>query len=100
MANLVSTAFESEYAFYERMHGAAWYELAGNRLVRNPHYPDVPSVQEIKSPAPLLPALGIVSSLYDMVGNTVIPDMLNHPENYSTTFTDVSRVFFNDGGLQ
>ena len=34
MANLVSTAFESEYAFYETMHGAAWYELVGNIQVR------------------------------------------------------------------
>jgi len=87
MANLVSTAFDSEYAFYETMHGAAWYELVGNILVRNPHYPDVPHVQEIKSPAQLFPSLGIVSSLYDTVGNTEIPDMLNHPEKYIADFS-------------
>ena len=44
MANLVSTAFVSEYAFYEAMHGAARYELMDNTLVRNPHYPEVPPV--------------------------------------------------------
>jgi len=94
MANLVSTAFESEYAFYETMHGAAWYELAGNILVRNPHYPDVPHAQEIKSPAPLLPALGIVSSLYDTVGNTVIPDKPTPPENYQQHSRKFQEYFY------
>jgi len=89
MANLVSTAFESEYAFYENMHGAAWYELVGNILVRNSHYTDVPPVQEIKSPAPLLSTFGIVGSLYDSVGNTVIPDMLNHPEKYPSIYSQI-----------
>jgi glucose-6-phosphate isomerase len=64
MANLVSTAFESEYAFYEAMHGAAWYERVGNILVRNPHYPEVPPVQEIKCQTNPLNVFGdAVSSL-------------------------------------
>jgi len=93
MANLVSTAFESEYAFYEKMHGAAWYELVGDILERNPHYPDVPSVQEIKNSASPLPALGTAGSLYDILGNHRVPDMLNHPEKYTAAF---SRYFKQD----
>jgi len=82
MANLVSTAFESEYAFYEIMHGAAGYELAGNILVRNPHYPDVPGVQEMTAPSSPLKRFGERPTLYDYVGDTAIADLLNHPEKY------------------
>jgi len=89
MSNLVSTAFESEYTFYETMHGAAYYELIDHTLVRNPRYPDIPSVQEIKnSPSPL-PALGTAGSLYDILGNSGVPDMLNHPEKYPTVFPQI-----------
>jgi len=82
MANLVSTAFESEYAFYETMHGAAWYELVGNILVRNHHYPDIPSVQEMTAPSSPLKQFGERPALYDYVGDTRIAGMLNHPEKY------------------
>jgi hypothetical protein len=88
MANLVSTAFESEYAFYETMHGAAWYELAGNILVRNPHYLEVPPVQEIKCQMNPLNVFGdAVSSLYDCVGNDAIAGLLNNPEKYPAVFS-------------
>jgi len=87
MANLVSTAFESEYAFYEIMHGAAWYELVGNILVRNPHYPDVPPVQEIKCQTSPLNVFGDAVSLYDYVGNAEIAGLLNHPEKYPAVFS-------------
>ena len=82
MSNLVSTAFESEYAFYETMHGAAWYELVGNILLHNPHYPEVPSVQEITAPSSPLKQFGKKPSLYDYVGDTAIAGLLNHPEKY------------------
>jgi len=89
MANLVSTAFESEYTFYETMHGAAYYELIDHTLVRNPHYPDIPRVQEIiNSPSPL-PVLGTAGSLYDILGNVRIPDILDHPENISQISPDI-----------
>lgn len=54
MANFISTTFESEFAFYETMQGAAYNELMDNTLVKNPHYPKVPDVQEGKSPMPHL----------------------------------------------
>jgi len=87
MANFVSTAFESEYTFYETMHGAAYYELIDHTLVRNPHYPDIPHVQEIKNSASPLPALGTAGSLYDILGNSRVPDMLNYPEKYIADFS-------------
>jgi oxalate decarboxylase/phosphoglucose isomerase-like protein (cupin superfamily) len=39
LANLVSTAFFSDYAACDAMYGAACYELIGNKLLHNPHYP-------------------------------------------------------------
>ena len=77
MANLVSTAFVSEYAFYEMMHGAALYDLIDNTLVRNPHYPIVPDVQEMIAHISPLKQFGDRSSLYDYVGNAAIAGMLN-----------------------
>lgn len=79
LANLVSTAFVSEYSIYETMHGAAYYELTGNNLVRNPHYPQVPPPRKIKCPALFLSLSGTISSLYDTVGNAGIPDVLQPP---------------------
>jgi len=87
LANLVSTAFVSDYSVYEALHGAAYYELTGNNLIPNPHYPQIPPPRKIKSPASLLPTFGTVGSLYDTVGNAVIPDMLNHPEKYARAFS-------------
>ena len=82
MANLVSTAFVSDYSVYEALHGAAYYELIGNNLIPNPHYPQDPPPRKIKSPAPLLLIPGTDGPLYDTVGKAAIPDMLNHPEKY------------------
>ena len=42
MANIVSTAFESEYGEYESHHGAAYYEMCSGMLKKNPCYPSVP----------------------------------------------------------
>ena len=39
LANIVSTRFESDYSAYEELRGAAYYELAGGAMVRNPRYP-------------------------------------------------------------
>jgi len=36
MANIVSTRFESDYSAYEELHGAAYFELEGGGLVKNP----------------------------------------------------------------
>jgi glucose-6-phosphate isomerase len=38
VANLVSSAFESEYGEYEKKQGAAFYELADGTFIKNPAY--------------------------------------------------------------
>ena len=49
MANIVSTAFESEYGEYETYHGAAYYELSSGRSPKEPSLPVSPQSQD--SPA-------------------------------------------------
>jgi glucose-6-phosphate isomerase len=82
MANLVSTAFTSEYAGYDEMHGAAYYELMGGDVQKNPAYPDVPPVRRMKNSRSIFSDFGHGTSLYDFVGNDRIAQLLNHPENY------------------
>ncbi|VVB57908.1 Glucose-6-phosphate isomerase [Candidatus Anstonella stagnisolia] len=38
LANLVFANFSSDYSAYEKLHGGAFYELAGGSLVPNAHY--------------------------------------------------------------
>jgi glucose-6-phosphate isomerase len=82
MANLVSTAFSSDYRWYETMHGAAYYELTGGGVLKNPAYPGVPPVRRVRNIWSMLSDLGIGDTLYDFVGNDRIAHLLNHPENY------------------
>ena len=69
MANLVSSAFSSEYGDYERLRGGAYYELSGGRVVRNPTYPEIPLLRICRASEirPLLPLPEC--GLYDLVGS-------------------------------
>jgi glucose-6-phosphate isomerase len=86
MANIVSTRFESDYSDYERLGGAAYFELPGGRLVRNPRYPDPGEVRIMAAPEQrglrLLPA----SPLYDLIGSESL-GFLNRPEEYPELFS-------------
>ena len=64
------------------MHGAAYYELTGGIVQKNPAYPEVPPVRRMKNTRSILSYLGIGDTLYDFVGNDRIAHLLNHPENY------------------
>jgi glucose-6-phosphate isomerase, archaeal len=79
MANLVSTAFVSDYREYEARHGAAYYELEGEKFIKNPHYPDIPVLRRLgpSKTGHLLPDV----SLHAMIGNESL-SFLNRPEEY------------------
>jgi Thermophilic glucose-6-phosphate isomerase and related metalloenzymes len=83
MANLVSTRFESEYTEYERLRGAAYYELVGERLEKNSRYPEIPPVRIVG--ANQCPRFWEAShaSLYDFIGDDAIALLLNYPEKYA-----------------
>ena len=86
MANIVSTRFESDYTSYERLHGAAYFEVEGGALVKNPNYPHTAGVRisEARDQGALrfLPA----GPLYGLVGTGSL-GFLNHPEEYPDLFS-------------
>ena len=88
MANIVSTRFESEYAEYESLHGAAYYVMTDGRLIRNPHYPKVPPVRRI---APKTGRIGngvVTGPLSTLIGDDGgALSFLNAPERYAAFFT-------------
>jgi len=91
MANLVSTAFLSDYREYEALRGAAYYELEGETFTKNPHYPDIPVLRR-RGPSDngnLLPD----GPLYAMIGSESL-SFLNRPEEYSDK---LSRLTKDDG---
>jgi glucose-6-phosphate isomerase len=64
------------------MQGAAYYELTGGGVLKNPAYPEVPPVRRVRNINSIIRELGDGNTLYDFVGNDRIAHLLNHPENY------------------
>jgi len=88
MANLVSTAFASEYGEYETLHGAAYYVMSDGRIAKNPHYPEVPQLRRIAVKTGQVPANSALRSpIYSLVGNRQALAFLNEPEKYPALFT-------------
>jgi glucose-6-phosphate isomerase len=86
MANIVSTAFKSEYGDYEVRHGAAYYELSDGTLVRNPAYGHVPPVRMLGAGSRQKTRRICKGPLYDLVGNGDALAFLNFPEQYRSVF--------------
>ena len=86
MANIVSTAFESEYGEYESNHGAAYYELASGMLRKNPHYPSVPDVRILRPKTGRGDHRICKGPLYDIIGDSSAVEFLNFPEKYLAVF--------------
>jgi glucose-6-phosphate isomerase len=86
MANIVSTAFESEYGEYESHHGAAYFEMSSGILVKNPRYPTVPAVRTIRAKSGTLDHRISRGPLYGLIGNTEALAFLNTPEQYAAIF--------------
>lgn len=79
MANLVSTRFSSDYAFFESHRGAAYYELEGGEWAENPRYPRHPPLR-FRPPAEIV-ALSIRHGppIYGLVGRYSCLSYLNEP---------------------
>jgi glucose-6-phosphate isomerase, archaeal len=86
MANIVSTAFESEYGEYESRHGAAYFEMSSGELVKNPRYPPVPPLRMVRAGSGNGDHRILHGPLYNMIGNTGAFAFLNVPEQYSALF--------------
>ncbi len=87
MANIVSDRFGSDYSAYEELRGAAYYELAGGTLVKNPRYP-VSTAPVRAMAARDQPGLSLLPScpLYDLVGREYL-GFLNRPEDFPELFS-------------
>ena len=86
MANIVSTAFESEYGNYETRHGAAYYVMSDGDLMKNPHYPAMPPVRRIDARSGRGTHRLLTGPLYSLLGNKDALAFLNHPEDYRAIF--------------
>lgn len=92
LANLVSTAFESEYGEYETLHGAAYYLMNDGRIVKNRHYPAVPPVRHFTAVKGRDAAdRACTGTLYSLVGNRPALAFLNEPEKYPDVFTGLTK---------
>ncbi|MDK2974020.1 MAG: glucose-6-phosphate isomerase, archaeal [Methanofollis sp.] len=86
LANLVSTAFSSDYAPYAAMGGAAYYEMADGRLVRNPGYQTAAQVRTaVPRPVPAF-CTAAGTPIYRLVGKESCLRFLNRPEEYPEAF--------------
>lgn len=91
MANLVSTRFSSDYSVYEKRHGAAYYMMLGEEMVKNSHYPSVPPLRS-RLPSHST-ALGIVEgvTLYQLVEGREDLSFLNRPERFLHLFRELEE---------
>jgi glucose-6-phosphate isomerase len=86
MANIVSTAFESEYGDYEIRHGAAYYVMSDGDLMKNPHYHSLPPVRRMSARSGRGKHRFWTGPLYSLLGNEEALAFLNHPEDYRAIF--------------
>jgi glucose-6-phosphate isomerase len=91
MANMVSSAFTSDYRHYEQLRGGAYYELSNGRMIRNPAYQQPPPIRSLCA-SDIRHRMGIsCDELYSLVGGEAIL-FLNFPERY----LDMFRVYQGD----
>jgi glucose-6-phosphate isomerase, archaeal len=91
MANMVSSAFTSDYRDYEQRRGGVYYELSDGRIIRNPAYPHAPPIRS-HCAADIRHRMGFsCAELYDLVGGEDLL-FLNFPGRYPELF----RVYQGD----
>jgi len=91
MANIVSTAFESEYGEYETLHGAAYYAMSNGRLQKNPHYPKIPEARQPGTQWRSAMHGFCKGPLYPQIGNEAMLRFLNFPEEYTGLFAELLK---------
>jgi glucose-6-phosphate isomerase len=91
MANIVSTAFASEYGEYETLHGAAYYTMSDGSLRKNPYYPKIPEVRYPGRHWRLSMNRFCKGPLYNLIGNEEKLMFLNYPEKYPEIFAELLK---------
>jgi glucose-6-phosphate isomerase len=91
MANLVSSAFASDYLPYEQMKGGAYYFFADETVRKNPAYPaDIPDIRIIDASGIDLPEPFPDQSLYGLIGDERRLRFLNYPKEFEERYTQLS----------
>ena len=91
MANLVSSAFTSEYMPFEEMQGAAYYLFADGRREKNPRYPDtIHTLREVTGYGKRLPAPFPQQSLYLCIGDEKSLAFLNNPGSFMNAYQELN----------
>ncbi|PWR72331.1 glucose-6-phosphate isomerase [Methanospirillum lacunae] len=87
MANLVSSAFASQYLPYEELKGGAYYIFSDGGMKKNPAYPaDIPDIRIVDATGTHLPEPFPDKSLYDLVGDVMRLRFLNHPREFEDLY--------------
>ena len=90
MANIVSTAFQSDYREYESRRGAAYYELIDGSFLNNPAYTSVPELQIVHAGS-IKEKMHLASDgLYEMIGTDNLK-FLNNPDLALDLFSEVVK---------
>ncbi|HEX3002393.1 MAG TPA: glucose-6-phosphate isomerase family protein [Methanoregula sp.] len=90
MANIVSSAFVSDYRGYESMHGAAYYEMETGGLIKNNAYPQHTNLRIVQARRITEISDTLTDPLYQLIQNRApVLDFLNYPEKYETLFCDL-----------
>ncbi len=88
MANLVSSRFQSDYREYEKLRGAAYYEMTTGEFLKNPSYPAVPPLRRVKASKFRTVSGELSEPLYSMVEQRRdVLSILNHPERCRSFFS-------------
>jgi glucose-6-phosphate isomerase len=91
MANIVSTAFSSDYTPFLQQGGAAYFEMEGGVFVKNPRYAMPPSLRRGTAVGAENGIIPPDASLYDLVGSAPPLAFLNRPAEYLEFLTRLTE---------
>lgn len=92
MANIVSSAFASEYQGYEALKGAAYFETVKEGFVKNPAYNKSSPLRHARVRRRAGMISSITAPLYGLIEKRApVLGFLNEPEQYESLFRDLYR---------
>jgi glucose-6-phosphate isomerase, archaeal len=89
MANWVSRNFSSNYEPYQKCGGAAYFELASGKTVRNDRCDHVPEIRYLKPTNIAKAGLTRGNEMYGLAGDIEKLDFLNRPTDYRWLWDEV-----------
>jgi len=90
MANLVSSAFSSEYLPFEELQGAAYYLLSYGRIEKNPRYTgEVAPIRRVDGVGKILPYPFPKRPLYECIDDAEALAFLNSPASFGDIYPDL-----------